>query len=253
MEDIFSLKGCVALVTGAGQGNGQAIAMGLAAAGAKAIVTDLDAATAERTAAAINKTGGSAISFAVDVSDRQACHDLAKEIGASEGAISILVNNAGILQRFPFEHENGDHAWDRTFAVNVNGTYNMISAFLAALKTTRGCIINLGSIQSFVANPSSSAYTASKGAILLLTKALAVELAPAGVRVNAIAPGFMETPMTEATRSSPERMQALLAHTPMRRAGKPAELVGAVVFLASPAASYVTGIMLPVDGGYLAT
>lgn len=253
MESLFSLKGCVALVTGAGQGNGQAIAVGLAVAGAKVIAADLNAATAEMTAAAINEVGGSAMWFAVDVSDRQACHDLAKEVGAGPGAISILVNNAGILKRLPFDHENGDRVWDETFAVNVNGTYNMISAFLPSLKATRGCIVNLGSIQSFVANPCSSAYTASKGAILLLTKALAVELAPAGVRVNAIAPGFMETPMTEATRSSPERMQALLAHTPMGRTGKPAELVGAVVFLASPSASYVTGVMLPVDGGYLAT
>jgi NAD(P)-dependent dehydrogenase (short-subunit alcohol dehydrogenase family) len=253
MDTSFSLEGQIALVTGAGQGNGQAIARGLALAGAKVIVADVNESTAADTASEICGAGGRARSVVLDVADRQACRSLAEEVGKQDGPISILVNNAGILQRCSIDHADADLGWDRTIAVNVNGTYNTISAFLPMLKKTRGSIINLGSIQSFVATPNSAAYTASKGAVLQLTKALAVELAPAGIRVNAIAPGFIETPMTQATRDNPERMQALLAHTPMRRVGQPAELSGAVVFLASKAASYVTGVMLPVDGGYLAS
>jgi NAD(P)-dependent dehydrogenase (short-subunit alcohol dehydrogenase family) len=253
MDLSFSLNGRVALVTGGGQGNGQAIARGLALAGAKVIVADINERTATLTAEDICRTGGLASPTALDVSDREACRTLAEKVDRQDGPISILVNNAGILQRSAVDHADADQAWDRTFLVNVNGTYNMISAFLPMLKKTRGSIINLGSIQSFVATPNSAAYTASKGAILQLTKALAVELAAACIRVNAIAPGFIETSMTLVTRENPDKMQALLAHTPMRRVGQPAELAGAVVFLASEAASYITGVMLPVDGGYLAS
>lgn len=252
MDMSFSLAGRVALVTGAGQGNGKAIARGLAVAGAKVVATDINEATADQTADEIRREGGIASAAALDVADKAACLALRERVIGLYGAVSILVNNAGILQRGPFDQADADQAWERTFAVNVNGTYNMIRAFLPMLKETRGSVVNLGSIQSFVATPNSAAYTASKGAILQLTKALAVELAPSGIRVNAIAPGFIETPMTQATRDNPERMQALLAHTPMRRVGQPAELAGAVVFLASAAASYITGVMLPVDGGYLA-
>jgi len=253
MDSLFSLEGCVAVVTGAGQGNGQAIAHGLARAGASVIVTDINEATAANTAAEITKAGGVARSAAVDIADRHACRSLASNIGHQEGPVSLLVNNAGILHRCPIDHTDSDYAWDQTMAVNVNGTYNMISAFLPMLKETRGSIINVGSIQSFVATPNTAAYTASKGAVLQLTKALAVEFGPIGLRVNAIAPGFMETPMTQVTRDNPDRMKTQMAHTPMRRIAAPTELVGAVVFLASKAGSYVTGVMLPVDGGYLAS
>ncbi|GGC65102.1 SDR family NAD(P)-dependent oxidoreductase [Chelatococcus reniformis] len=252
MELSFSLAGRLALVTGGGQGNGRAIAAGLAAAGARVVVVDVNGETAEAAAAEIVRTGGGAWAAAVDVTDRAACRALADTIGRREGPVSILVNNAGILVRGPVDQADADGAWDRTLRVNVDGTYNMVRAFLPALRETRGAIINLGSIQSFIATPNSAAYTASKGAVLQLTKALAVELARDGIRVNAIAPGFIETPMTEATRARPESMAALLAHTPMRRVGQPAELAGAAVFLASAAASYVTGATLPVDGGYLA-
>jgi NAD(P)-dependent dehydrogenase (short-subunit alcohol dehydrogenase family) len=253
MDPLFSLQGHVALVTGAGQGNGKAIAHGLALAGAKVVVADINEQTAGHTSDQICRAGGLAWPTVLDVSDREACRSLAARIGQQDGPVSILVNNAGILERGPVDHADADRAWERTFQVNVSGTYHMIRACLPMLKETRGSIINLGSIQSFVATPNSAAYTASKGAILQLTKALAVELAPTGIRVNGIAPGFIETPMTQTTRDNPERMQALLAHTPMRRVGQPAELAGAVIFLASKAASYVTGVMLPVDGGYLAS
>jgi NAD(P)-dependent dehydrogenase (short-subunit alcohol dehydrogenase family) len=125
-------------------------------------------------------------------------------------------------------------------------------AFMDQLKATKGRIVNLGSIMSLSAGPGLAAYAASKGAVLQLTKALAHDFAPFGVRVNAIAPGVIETPMTEATRSNPDAIGRFMAHTPLKRPGQPDELVGPVLFLASHSSSYVTGVILPVDGGYLA-
>jgi NAD(P)-dependent dehydrogenase (short-subunit alcohol dehydrogenase family) len=252
MTSLFSLNGRVAVVTGGGQGNGKAIAQGLAAAGAQVAVVDRSSDTASATASEINVLGGTARAFAADVSKEEDCAEAASLIKNGFGPVSILVNNAGILLRGGLDEATAREAWRRTFAVNVDGAFNMVQALKADLRETRGSIINVGSIVSFVAMPNSTAYTASKGAILQFTKALAVELASEGVRVNAIAPGFIETPMTETTRNNPERMQAMLAHTPMRRVGQPAELAGAVVFLASAAASFVTGVIIPIDGGYLA-
>ena len=251
MASMFSLEGRIAVVTGGGQGNGRAIALGLAGAGACVAVVDRDPETASLTASEIVRGGGRACGFTADVSREQDCRKVAEQTGTELGPVSLLVNNAGILLRGRFDEPMAREAWHSTFAVNVDGAFNMVQAFRADLVNTRGTILNVGSIQSFVATPNSVAYTASKGAILQLTKALAAELAPAGIRVNGIAPGFMNTPMTKSTQEDTERMQALLRHVPMGRMGQPEELVGAVIFLASAAASYVTGVMLPVDGGYL--
>ncbi len=175
----------------------------------------------------------------------------AKPVNASFGPASILGNNAGVIRRTEIEGANYESDWDATFAVNVTGPRNMVRAFLPDLKTTSGCVVNLASIMSLVAGPGLTAYAASKGAVAQFTKALAQDMAPHGVRVNAILPGVIETPMTEVTRQTPEAIGRFMAHTPMRRVGQPEELVGPVVFLASKAASYVTGALLPVDGGYL--
>ncbi len=240
------LAGQRALVTGAGQGNGAAIAIGLAASGAHVLATDKDEDAAARTAAAIRAAGGSADSCMLDVTDPASC-----AAAAGQGGVSILVNNAGILLRGPLDAPDGFQRWRDTFEVNVHGMAAMALACLPGLQSTRGTIVNIASIQSFVAPPNAAAYSASKGAVAQLTRALATEWAPHGIRVNAIAPGLIVTPMSAATRDDPAKLERFLGHIPMQRVGQPEELVGPVIFLASAAASYVTGAVLPVDGGFL--
>jgi NAD(P)-dependent dehydrogenase (short-subunit alcohol dehydrogenase family) len=247
----LDFDGQVALVTGAGQGNGAAIARAFAAAGALVAVVDRNAGTARDVAAEIVAAGGTAEAFELDVSDPAACRATAAAVRERLGAVSVLVNNAGVLIRGAFGEGDAVGAWTTTLAVNLGGPHHMVLACLEQLKATRGCVLNVGSIQSFVATPNSVPYTASKGGVAQLTKALASELAPHGVRVNAIAPGFMVTPMTDSTRADPDKTARLLAHVPMRRPGEAAELAGPALFLCSAHASYVTGAILPVDGGYL--
>jgi meso-butanediol dehydrogenase/(S,S)-butanediol dehydrogenase/diacetyl reductase len=246
------LKGRLAFVTGAGRGNGRAIALGLAQAGAAVLVTDVDLPAVEETARVIVETGASAWAFPLDVSDSEACERLAAKISRDIGPISILINNAGVLLSGRIDEVGARDRWDRTRQINIDGPYNTAAAFLESLKSTQGCIVNVGSIQSFVGGVGAAAYIASKGAIAQLTKALAVEFARYGIRVNAIAPGLIDTAMTNAVKDNDKQMKGLLAHVPMRRMGRPEELVGAIVFLTSSDASYVTGAILPIDGGYLA-
>ncbi|QIK42594.1 SDR family NAD(P)-dependent oxidoreductase [Pontivivens nitratireducens] len=246
------LNGDVAVITGAAQGNGAAIARGLAAAGAAVLLCDMNETGAKAEADRIKAEGGRAEGFALDVTDRAACASFADRAKEVFGNVSILVNNAGITRRTaPHEADFLDHL-DAQIAVNLNGTANMVVALLSQLKATGGRVVNIGSIASFVAYRNSASYAASKGGVLQLTKALACDLASEGVRVNGIAPGVIATPMTEGTRANPEAMERFMAHTPMGRVGQPEELVGPVLFLASRLSSYVTGTMLPVDGGYLA-
>ena len=250
MKDM--LTGRLALVTGAGRGNGAAIARGLAEAGAKVIVTDIDIDAAHAMAERITKAGGEARGYALDVTDEDGCRKLAADIELLIGPVRILVNNAGIFLRGGFAGEDGRERWAKTMAVNVQGTFNVTMAFLDQLKRTHGAVVNVASVSSFVAPAGSGVYPVSKGAVAQFTRGLAAELAPDGVRVNAIAPGIIATAMTEVTRADPKRLEAFLTHVPMKRVGQPEELIGPVVFLCSDAASYVTGAILAVDGGYLA-
>ena len=247
------LNGRIALVTGAGQGNGKAIARGLAKAGAKVVVTDLNDANATTVAAEINATGGKAVAYKLDVTSQDACQALALTVAIEVGNIDILVNNAGIIIREGLDSPKVASSLERTLNVNVMGTFLPTHAWLDALKETKGVIINVGSIASSTGIPNVVGYSPSKGAVKLMTQALAVELAKDGVRVNAIAPGVIETPMTSYTREAPERLDKFMLRTPMGRVGQPEELVGPVVFLASSMATYVTGVTLPVDGGFLAS
>jgi NAD(P)-dependent dehydrogenase (short-subunit alcohol dehydrogenase family) len=247
MEELLS--GRIALVTGAGSGIGEGIAHGMAKAGARVIAVDINGEAAERTARAI---GGNALSFACDVSDRARCDALAESVAHAVGAISVLVNNAGIIRRGTVSDPNARADWDVTLAVNLDGPYLMSTAFLAQLKASKGSIVNIGSIQSFVALPNSAAYTASKGGVRALTKALAIELSPLGIRVNAIGPGLIATPLNAKARENPAYMNNFEGRIPLGRLGTPDDIAPVAVFLASDMARYITGVTLPVDGGFLA-
>ena len=248
---LFKLNKKLALVTGAGRGNGASIAKGLATAGAQVVVIDVDGDSAKQTAELIRAADGTAWSYKLDITDAQACSDLSKQIASEVGLIDVLVNNAGVLLRNPIDGPDAAQQWHTTLNVNVNGPFNMTQAFLPALKSQRGTIVNVASIQSFVAAPTSASYATSKGAVVQFTRTLAAELGPFGIRVNAIAPGIIETAMSADLRADPAKLASFLRHVPLGRAANPDELVGPVVFLASDAASYVTGTILTVDGGYL--
>ncbi|WP_439517974.1 SDR family NAD(P)-dependent oxidoreductase [Hydrogenophaga sp.] len=246
------LPGRLALITGAGQGNGQAIALGLAQAGARVIVTDMNASTAEQTANAVKVQGGEAWAFVLDVTSPADCRELAARVEKDIGQVDLLVNNAGIIIRENTTSEQAEANWKKTIDVNVHGTFNVTLAWLPAVKATRGCIINIASIAAYAGQAASLGYSPSKGAIKMFTQSLAQELAPAGVRVNALAPGVIATPMTAATRADPTRLESFMTRIPMGRVGQTEDLVGPVIFLASDMSRYVTGITLAVDGGFLA-
>ncbi len=246
------LAGQVAVVTGAGQGIGKAIARGLGHAGASVVAADVIEETAAATAIEIIKDGGKAWSLAWNVANPQQAPLIAAKVRDLAGPASILVNNAGIHRRALVGAPDHMQGWHDVMAVNLNGMMHAVTAFLDQLKETHGNVINLASIQSFTAAPNdTSAYSASKGAVAMLTKALAVEFARYEIRVNAVAPGFIETPQTAASRENPDRIAFILSHTPMKRTGQPHELAWPVVFLASSLASFVNGVVLPVDGGFL--
>jgi NAD(P)-dependent dehydrogenase (short-subunit alcohol dehydrogenase family) len=246
------LQGRLALVTGGGQGNGQAIALGLAHAGARVIVTDLNEVNAQKVAQDILQQGGQAWAFRQDVTDEAANLALADRVLRDIGPIDILINNAGIIIREGIDSPNAVSNLALMLKVNVMGSFIPVHSWLPALRATKGCIINLASIAATAGLAGTMGYSPSKGAVKLMTQALAVELADDGIRVNALAPGVIETPMTAPTREAPEKLARFMQRTPMKRVGQVQELIGPIVFLASDMASYVTGVTLPVDGGFLA-
>ncbi|AHC50090.1 MULTISPECIES: SDR family NAD(P)-dependent oxidoreductase [Achromobacter] len=240
------------LVTGAGRGLGATIAQGFAREGATVIVADLDPALARASAQAIAAAGGRAIDAALDVTDAEAVRAFAAECEARHGAIDVLVNNAGISARAPFDDPQTPQIWERVMNVNLQGTFNVTHAFVEQLKARRGAIVNLCSIVAYGCGISTAGYVVSKGGVRSFTEVLARDLAPHGVRVNAVAPGLMETEMTAGQRAQAHGTDWYMRRAPMARAGRADEIVGPVLFLASDMASYVNGVVLPVDGGYLA-
>jgi NAD(P)-dependent dehydrogenase (short-subunit alcohol dehydrogenase family) len=249
------LENHIAVVTGAGSGIGRAIALGYAREGARTVLLDIDDKSAAEAAREIRDAGGKAENFALDVTRREDCIAAAKQIADKVGPVSILVNNAGINRRnaFTANPEAVIKDWQDIMAINLNGTFNVTHAFLSSLLATKGRIVNIGSIQSFVhvRTPNSPAYTTSKHGVLGFTKALAAELGKHGVRVNAIGPGLIETPLNAAMRANdPALIKIFLDHTPLGRAGKPEDIVGPAVFLASDMSAYVTGAIVMADGGY---
>ncbi len=248
------LEGHIAAVTGGGSGIGQGICQAYAREGARVIVLDVNADNAKETVDLIASAGGKASAMTLDVTDREACKAAAAEI-AKSGNVSILVNNAGINRRNPI---TGDASavskdWDDILSINLDGVFNVTHAFLEQLRATKGRIVNIGSIQSFVhVNwPNSAAYTTSKHGVLGFTRALAAELGKDGVRVNAIGPGMIETKINaEARAKNPDMVAMVMRHTPLNRPGKPEDIAGPAVFLASDMSAYVTGCIIMADGGF---
>lgn len=250
---LFCLKDKVAIVTGGGSGLGQAIARGLADAGAWVAVADISKDSARRVAEEIRVRRGQAIALEVDVTRLAQVEVMAQKVQQERGKVDILVNSAGITFRSPaLSYPEGE--WDRVLSVNLKGSFLCCQAVGKAMVTQgKGSIINIASIGGLIGYGGCIAYLASKGGVVQLTKGLAVEWAKAGVRVNAIAPFVFDTPMVSQIKvTEPDHFQRMIDKAPMGRLGQPQELIGTAIFLASPASELITGHILAVDGGFLA-
>lgn len=245
------LTGKIAAVTGAGRGLGAAIATGLAAEGAHVLVVDKDKAAAEAVVAQIKEAGGAATAETLDISDREAVLAFGRRVVEHYGSIDVLVNNAGISPRVTLSDPNLMQMWDKVIGVNLNGQWDLTIALLPALKHAGASLIFIASIAAFTAPRSSAAYGAAKAGIRSLVQYFARELGPMGVRVNALAPGRMLTDMTFDAVKGPGGAR-FLERVPLGRNGEAHEIAGPAVFLASDMSSYVTGVTIPVDGGFLA-
>ena len=243
------LEDKIALVTGAGAGIGRAIAETFAREGAQVVVADIDGDSAKATAAAIVKSNGAAAAHEVDVTDTVQVQALMATIGKAHGRLDVLVNNAGVGERSDFRHLS-DEAWDRVWKVNLDGTVRCAREAFELLRASgKASVINLSSIMSVKHTRQMAVYSATKGAVSALSRSLAVEYAPYGIRVNTLLPGYVETALIGRYISNPMIAKGLLAQTPLRRFGRPEDIANAALFLASDEAAYITGAALNVDGG----
>ncbi len=251
----MDIKGKVVIVTGARRGMGKSHALALAKAGAKVAVSDISLEECQKVADEIGREKGEALAVKCDVTKKEEIDNMVKTVVDKWGRVDILVNNAGICQFKPFL-ELTEEEWDRTLDINLKGYFLCAQAAAKEMvKQKSGAIVNIASVamgQVGIGFLSLTHYCASKGGVAAMTKALALELAPHNIRVNAIAPGMIETPMIESVKSDPKTMEAMLAQVPMHRVGKPEEVSNLVLFLASDASSYITGSTVVIDGGWLA-
>jgi NAD(P)-dependent dehydrogenase (short-subunit alcohol dehydrogenase family) len=246
------LSGKVAVVTGGGSGIGAACARLLGQCGATVAVLDLDRASAKRQAAQIAGAGGQARPYVVDVTDAAAVDRVFGTVVDELGGVDVLVNNAGIALPMVPLADLDDDSWRRVTSVNLDGLFFCLRAALRVMRTAgSGSVINMSSVLGAVGRHHSAAYVATKHAVVGLTRGAAIDHGPDGIRVNAVGPGFIRTPLLES-RHTEQGLADLASGWPLRRVGRPEEIAEMVAWLAGDASSYVTGAYLPVDGGYLA-
>ena len=253
------LEGKVALITGAGAGIGRAAAVRFAAEGARIVASDINEASASETATLVGEAGGEATSVGGDVVSGADAAAMVQAAMDSFGRLDVLLNSAGVSGRIDLgEDATHEDLWDKVMEVNMKGTYLVSWHAVPEMEHTGGgSIINIGSIMSLVGYPVGmtngfSPYNPSKGAVLQFTRNLAVDLAPKGIRVNCICPGYVETNMTRILTDVPESYEFLKQRHPVGRLGQPEDIANAALFLASDEAAFVTGAPLIVDGGYTA-
>jgi 2-deoxy-D-gluconate 3-dehydrogenase len=257
LAELISLKGKVALVTGAGRGIGQATAQRLAEAGAHVAIADINEADAAGSANQIREQGHSAEAVVLDVTDGAAVKNVFQHLGEKHGRIDVLVNNAGIFPMRPFM-ESDDALWQKTLDVNVMGSMRCTRACAPHMKDG-GSVINLASIAGLHPEGDLAHYDTSKGAVVMMTRSLAWELRERKIRVNAVAPGGVQTPgarlSMEPLLNDPKKLMArgknFMSRIALRRFGEPDDIARAILFFASPLSDYVTGALLVVDGGFL--
>lgn len=241
--------GKVVMVTGGGQGLGEAFCKGFAREGAHVVILDINDETGKKVEEEITRSGGSAVFIRLDVSSNRECVAAVNQVMDRFGRIDALVNNSGVHSGGKFWEET-EEAWQRMFAVNVMGVVFMSQAVVPIMiKQGKGKIINVSSKAALVGEPNHAAYSASKGAVLSLTRAMAVELAPHGINVNAITPGTTLTPLGKAALADPVTRKALESNIPLGRLGQPEDHVGSVLFLASEESDWMSGQYIVVDGG----
>jgi 3-oxoacyl-[acyl-carrier protein] reductase len=254
MDNLYNLKDKVAIITGARRGMGRTHALIFAEAGAKVVVSDISLDECQKVVDEIKDSGGDALAIKCDISQREEVDSMVSETIKNFGKVDVLVNNAGVADFKEFLSMT-EEDWDRTININLKGYFLCSHAVAKEMaKQKSGVIVNIGSIamgQVGIAFPNLVHYVSSKGGVAGLTQALALDLAKYNIRVNAIAPGAIETPMVDPIKADKQATEALISRLPMKRMGQPEEISSAVLFLASDAASYITGSILNVDGGWL--
>ncbi len=252
---MLNLKNKVAIITGAGRGMGRTHALTLAKAGAKVIVSDISLEDCEKVVKEIEKDKGEALAVKCDVSKKGEVDEMVKKTVKKWSRLDILVNNAGICQFKPFL-DLTEEEWDRTININLKGYFLCAQAAAKEMaKQERGVIVNIASVamgQVGIGMPNIAHYCASKGGIVGMTEAMAVELASLNIRVNVVAPGMIDTPMVDPVMKDPQQKKGILARIPMHRMADAQEVSNLVLFLASDESSYMTGSTVVVDGGWLA-